>query len=125
MPRATLDKPKPFDYLVMIGAPLLFMAIAVWGLRSLAGADVPQTAIHRLREGVVKPGMTREEVLRLVGRPKAEIQNESGRTTFRYMHGVWDTQSATFREDDAYVDFDASGRVSSVAFETRTPEPPK
>jgi len=120
-----LDKPKPLDYLVMIGGPILFMAIAWWGLHTLAGGGTSETPFERLRNGAIHPGMTQEEVVRAVGPPKAEVQRETGGASYRYMRSTWDTQRATFLEEDAYVDFDRDGRVSGINFEAKTPDPPK
>jgi hypothetical protein len=109
----------------MIGGPVLFLLIAWWGLRALAGGTLPDTPIQRLRDGAVRPGMSQSEVVKAVGPPKVQVERESGGLTFRYMGSTWDTQRATFLEEDAYVDFGSDGRVSAVSFESRTPEPPK
>lgn len=109
----------------MIGGPLLFMIVAVWGLRQLSGPPANVPPVERLRDGSVRPGMTEEEVVKIAGRPKSVSEGADGRTTYRYMDSAWDVQRGTFVEEDAYVDFDSRGQVSNVTFESRTPEPPK
>lgn len=125
MARPKLDRPKPLDYVVMIGGPLVFLAIAWFGLRAIAGGPSHESAIELLREGAVRVGMTEAEVRQAVGSPKAETQSDDGKLTYRYMRSSWDTSRRTFVEEDAYIDFDASGRVSGLAFDSRTPDPPK
>lgn len=120
-----LDKLKPLDYGLMIGLPVIFVAFAFFGLRWFAAPPIPQPSVERLRSGAVHSGMTAEEVLHLAGEPKSVTTNEDGRTTFRYMNSAWDSARSTFVEEDAYVDFDPSGRVTNLSFETQTPAPPK
>jgi hypothetical protein len=123
--RPLLDKPRPLDYLFMIGGPVFFLAICWWGLRAIAGGGGAESPIQRLRDGAVQPGMTQMEVIKSMGPPKADLENQNGSHTFRYMHGNWDTQRNTFLEEDGYVDFGPDGKVSGITFEARTPDPPK
>jgi hypothetical protein len=120
-----MKKLTTVDYVVMIGGPALFMIIAVIGIRAMmvAGPDIDPA--KALRDGAAVSGMNEKDVLRKVGSPKATIDNPDGSTTFRYQHGTWDLNRHTFVEEDAYVDFDVSGRVSGVSFEAKTPSQPK
>jgi len=123
-----MNKPSKLtglDYSVMIGGPLIFVAIAVIGIRALLGGQPVIDPVKMLRDGAVSTGMSEHEVLNKVGQPKATIENKNGGTTFRYQHGTWDTDRSTFVEEDAYIDFDESERVSEVSFESKTPSQPK
>lgn len=105
----------------MFGGPLLFLAIAWVGITSLLGPPPPASPVQKLRSGWVKPGMTESEVLAAVGKPAGESERPAGGFTYRYQGSAWDNERRTFLEEDAYVDFSATGQVSSVTFEARVP----
>ena len=105
----------------MFGGPLVFLAIAVLGIRMLMGPAPPTQAVQRLRDGAVRTGMSESEVRRLVGEPKGTIEKSDGGYTYRYQRSAWDSSRNTFLEEDAYVDFSASGTVTSVVFDSRIP----
>lgn len=121
MARPKLDKPKPIDYAVMFGGPILFLLVAVMGIRSFLGPPPPVQVVQRLRDGAVKPGMTENEVLAAVGEPKGRIEKPDGGFAFRYQRSAWDSQRNTFLEEDAYIDFSAGGTVTGVTFDSRVP----
>ena len=121
MKRKTLT---PIDYAVMIGGPSIFIAIAILGIRSLIVTPDAFNPVKRLKDGMVKPGMAEGEVIKLVGDPKSTTENSTGGFTFRYEHGLWDSDRKTFVEEDAYVDFDDASHVSGISFESRTPPQP-
>lgn len=121
MSRPKLDKPKPIDYLVMFGGPILFLLIAVAGIRSLMGPPPPVQVVQRLRDGAVKVGMTENEVLATVGQPKGRVEKSDGGFTYRYQRSAWDSQRNTLLEEDAYIEFSAGGSVTGVTFDSRVP----
>lgn len=121
MPRPKLDKPKPIDYVVMFGGPLIFLVIAFFGIRSLVGPAPPTQVVQRLRDGAVKVGMTEAEVLSVAGEPKGRIEKSDGGFTFRYQRSAWDTQRNTFLEEDAYIEFSSAGTVTGITFDSRVP----
>ncbi len=112
---------KPIDYAVMFGGPILFLLVAFLGVRSLVGPPAPVSAVQRLRDGVVKVGMTESEVVRAAGPPKGITEKPDGGTTLRYQRSAWDAQRSTFLEEDAYVDLSPDGVVTAVAFDARVP----
>jgi hypothetical protein len=121
-PPPTRDKPAAVDYAVMFGGPAVFLAIVYFGMTSLIGPPPPPNPVDRLREGAVRPGMTEGQVLRNVGRPKGIMDGSDG-YTYRYQRSSWDPQRRLFVEEDAYVDFDDSGRVARISFDSRVPTP--
>jgi len=123
--RPKLDKPKPFDYAVMIGGPAVFLLLAWLGVTSLIGPPPAVNPVQRLRTGMVKAGMTQSEVERLVGPPRAVVDGEEGRVSYRYQKSTWEPDRRTFIEEDAYVDFGPDGTVSGVSFDSRTPSQPQ
>lgn len=108
----------------MFGGPLLFLVIAIVGIRSLLGVGAPD-AMTLLREGAVKVGMTEREVVRAVGEPRVVVEKETGGFTYRYHRGAWDVQRNVFREEDADVEFSPGGRVSSISFHETVPPLPE
>jgi hypothetical protein len=119
--RSKLDKPKPIDYAVMFGGPLIFLLIAFVGIRSFVGPPPPVPVVQRLRDGAVKPGMTEGEVLAAVGPPKGRLEKGDGGFAYRYQRSAWDSQRSTFLEEDAYIDFSAGGTVTGITFDSRVP----
>ena len=116
-----IEKKGPVDYLVMFGGPILFLAIALWGISAFLGPPAPPNKIQMLRDGVVKVGMSERQVVDLVGEPKATIVKPSGGYSFRYQRSTWIPDRKQFVEEDGYVDFDEAGMVTGVALESRTP----
>jgi hypothetical protein len=121
MPTPKLEKPKPIDYAVMFGGPIVFLLIAFLGIRSLVGPPPPVHAVQRLRDGAVRVGMTEAQVRQAVGEPKGTLDKLDGGFAYRYQRSTWDTQRNTFLEEDAYVDFSPEGAVTAVSFDSRTP----
>jgi len=109
----------------MIGLPAIFVAVAYFGLRQYAAPPIPQPAVARLKNGAVRTGMSTEEVVRAAGEPKSITEGEDGRTTYRYMSSAWDVNRGAFVEEDAYVDFDSTGRVSNISFDSQVPTQPR
>jgi hypothetical protein len=108
-----LGKPTAVDYVVMIGGPICFLAIAIWGLLWLLGPAPPENPVSLLKQGAVKPGMTREQVLDQVGAPKDLETRPDGGFAFIYHRGT----EEPFVEEDAVVTFSPSGLVTRVSFE--------
>jgi hypothetical protein len=116
-------KLRPIDWAFLIGGPIVFLAIAWFGLNAIIGPGPAPHPVALLRAGRVTPGMTEGEVRALLGPPKADITQEEGKYYFRYQRSSWQSDTKTFVEEDAYVDFESDGRVSGVSFESRTPPP--
>ncbi len=91
----------------------------------MLGSTGPDDPVKLLRNGVVKVGMSQQEVESKVGLPKYTMDRESGGITFRYQHGTWDVERKQFMEEDAFVDFTADGTVSSISFDSKVPEQAK
>ena len=121
MAKPKLDRPKPIDYAVMFGGPILFLGLAWIGIQSLLGPAPPVSAVQKLRGGAVKVGMKEPEVRAAVGGPVGLSDRADGGFTYRYQGSSWDNGRQTFAEEDAYVDFSSSGQVTAVTFESRVP----
>lgn len=115
-----LGKPTALDYAVLFGGPIAFLAIAVFGTLWLLGPAPPNNPVSLLKKGAVQVGMTPEEVVDQVGRPKSIEPRPAGGFTYRYHRGT----AEPFVEEDAYVDFSESGRVVNVTFERTAIRPP-
>ncbi len=113
MSKSALGKPTAMDYAVMIGGPLAFLLLAVLGILWVLGPGPPPNPVKLIREGAVKNGMSAAEVRRAVGEPKSVVSRPDGGVTWRYRRGT----AEPFVEDDAYVDFGASGHVIGVTVE--------
>lgn len=121
--KSTKRKLEPIDWAFFIGGPALFLAIAWFGLQAIIGPGPAPSAIQKLKAGVITPGKTAEDVLKSIGNPKATVEKADGTYYFRYERSAWSGETKTFAEEDAYVDFDSTGRVTGVSFESRTPPP--
>jgi hypothetical protein len=119
------EKPTKLDYVVLVLGPLLFLTIAVLGIRSLLGIGGGPHPVERLRNGEVRAGMSEPQVLALLGSPRLVVNNEDGTYILRYDRSEWNARDKTFTQVDADVRFDANGVVSGVAFDSATPAPPK
>jgi hypothetical protein len=118
--RHLLGKPTAFDYLVMIGLPIAFVGIAFWGIVSLMGPAPPANPVSLLKKGVVKIGMTRDQVTSEVGEPKSIESSPDGTFSYVYHRGT----EEPFVEEDATVSFNADGFVRGVSFQkTAVPLP--
>lgn len=103
----------------MIGGPIAFIAILIWGILFLLGPAPPANPISKLKRGVVKPGMTPRQVVEAVGtEPKSIETRPDGGFTYVYHRGT----EEPFVEEDALVAFSAQGFVVNVTFE-RAPVP--
>jgi hypothetical protein len=109
-----LGKPTAIDYVVMIGMPAAFLAIAFWGILWAFGPPPPENPVSRLKQGVVKPGMTQSQVVDAVGRePQSVEPSPDGGFAYVYHRGT----SEPFVEEDAAVHFNSAGFVIRVTFE--------
>ena len=118
--RNPLGKPTAFDYLVMIGLPIAFLGIAFWGIVSLMGPAPPANPVSLLKKGVVKIGMSRDQVVGHVGEPKSIETSPDGSFAFIYHRGT----EEPFVEEDATVSFTQDGFVRGVSFQkTAVPLP--
>jgi hypothetical protein len=105
---------------VMIGGPVAFMAIAIWGILWLLGPAPPDSPIQRLRDGRVTPGMTAERAVEILGPPKAVVEREDGSRTLIYQRDSTDPGY----QDDGLVEIGAGGFVISTRVERVPVEPP-
>ncbi|MCW5943766.1 MAG: hypothetical protein KIS66_16155 [Fimbriimonadaceae bacterium] len=115
-----LGTPTRVDYAVMIGGPIVFMLILWFGVNWIVGPGPPPRPIQKLKAGVVKNGMTSEQVIAQVGPPAGIVESPDGSFTYRYQG----TGEDAFLAEDAFVDFGAGGRVVNVTFEKTPVKPP-
>lgn len=116
-PRTTRDplgKITPLDYVFMIGGPVLCLAIILLGVRWALGPAPPDNPVSRLKQGVVKPGMTKDQVLDELGRQPQSVESRpDGGVNWVYHRGT----EEPFVEEDAVIAFSAGETVVSVSFE--------
>ena len=117
--RSALGKPTAVDYLAMIGGPIAFLAIAIWGILWLLGPAPPPNPVSKLKGGAVRPSMTQRQVVDAVGEPKSIEPRPDGGVDWVYHRGT----AEPYVEEDASVTFNAQGSVVRVSFEKSSPPP--
>lgn len=109
---------RPVDWAFLIGGPIVFLAIAWFGLQAIIGPPPPLPAVQRIQQGAIRIGMTEGEVIRAVGSPRSVAENEDGTYTFRYQRSRWNPDARIAIEEDAFVDFSPNGVVTAITFES-------
>lgn len=123
-PARRQTKYGPGDYAFLIGMPILFLIIAVLGVRSILGPVPTPHPVEQLREGFVVTGLSESAIRARLGAPTQEFSREDGSTVLRYSRGVWDTNRRTFVQEDADVVLSAEGIAVRVQFDSSTPPIP-
>ncbi len=98
---------------MLYGGPLLFLLFGALLVLWVLGPAPPPNPIAEIRSGKVVSGMSIDQVIAAIGRPKGIEPREDGGMTFRYRHGT----SEPFVEEDAYVDINAAGFVFGTSIE--------
>lgn len=106
------------DYAVMIGGPIAFLLVAVLGILWVLGPAPARNPVELVKKGEVRTGMTRSQVLDLLGAPKSKVPLPDGGEAWKYHHGT----SEPFVEEDADLKFDAGGALLGAVV-SRTPVP--
>lgn len=107
--------------LVLYGMPILFFAIAWWGITSLLGPAPPPKPVNLIRDGAAQPGMLIDRVVEKVGVPKSIETYPDGTQGYVYHQGT----AEPFVEEEATVVVSENGVVLRVAIEKVTvPQPP-
>ena len=120
-----VKKLQPIDYAFMIGGPVAFVLLMVVCWSFLIGPRPPMNPISLLKGGKVRVGMSVSEVESTVGSPKYTTTNPDGSEAFHYQGSQWEPSRKVVLGEDATVNFDASGRVSSLSFNSEEPPPLK
>src|SRR5512132_3716760 len=86
--RSVLGKPTAIDYVFMFGGPILFLAIAFWGILWVLGPVPAPNPITLIKKGEVKVGMSQGQVERVLGEPKSTEPQADGSVNWIYHHGT-------------------------------------
>ena len=119
MAKPKLPKLQPVDYAVMFGGPILFLIVAVLGIRALLGPAPQVDPIRAIRNEEIRSGMSRNEVLDKLGAPSQDTG-----TTLTYRRTVWDENRKEFAQDEGTIELDGSERVISTKVERLQPPAP-
>jgi hypothetical protein len=119
-----LGKATPLELVFLYGAPVLFLALAWYLATSFLGPPLQVSTVRQIKDGAVKTGMSEVQVLRAVGEPKGRIEKTEGAFTYRFQSSAWDPDRKVPLEEDAYIEFDANGYVTSLSFDSRVPPTP-
>lgn len=114
------ERKTPLDWFFLVGMPVLFLAVAWWGITSLLGPPAPVRAVGLIKKGAINVGMTTTQVESEVGVPKdIEIQPDG---TFNYVYHQGTAEP--FVEEEATVTFSSSGVVTRILVEKVQVKPP-
>lgn len=108
----------------MIGGPLLFLAIAVFGIRALLGPPPELNPVDEIRAGRIRAGMTLDNVVDRLGAPSDLQTKEDGSSALIYRRTGWEQERKEFVQYEATVSLDASGRVIDAKVEKLQPPAP-
>jgi hypothetical protein len=87
-PTRRFRKLGPVDYAFLIGGPIAFFLIAFFGLRAVVGPIPQSSAVQRIKDGEITPGMTTAQVLNKLGAPKNLETKADGSATIIYTRTV-------------------------------------
>lgn len=114
------EKLQPADYFFMIGLPVIFIALIVFGMKTIIGPIPKPSAVQRIRDGEIKPGMSLREVQNLLGAPKEISQFPDGSTVLTYTRSTMDGELAV---EVATVQLTPNNTVLTTQLSRQTPTP--
>ena len=123
MRRPQLPPLRPIDYGFLIGGPLVFLLIAVFGMRAIVGPIPQPSPVQRIKDGEITSGMGYDEVLRKLGKPKEITTAATGdSTTVIYTRTVAD---GDLQIEEGVITFDATMRVQEAHVDRQLPTKPQ
>ena len=119
MPDESPPPPKlaPLDYAFMIGGPILFLLIAIFGMRAVIGPIPQPSPVQRIKDEEIKPGMTLSDVLHRLGKPKDIQTRDDGSQELIYTRTVSDGELTL---EEGVIDFGTSGTVVGTHVDRQT-----
>ena len=106
----------PFDYAFLFGLPIVFLAIAWFGITSLLGPAPPTRAVTLIKEGKVAVGMPIDRAVNEVGAPKDIESYPDGTQGYVYHQGT----AEPFIEEEATLIVSESGVILRIKIEKST-----
>jgi hypothetical protein len=117
---AKVQRLQAVDYLFMIGLPLLFLLVVAFGMRAIIGPIPQPSAVQRIKDGEIKPGMTWSQVRKRIGDPKEITQNLDGTATLTYLRTTLDGELSV---EEGIVVIGPANTVVSTRVERQRPDP--
>lgn len=115
-----LPKPTAFDYVVMIGGPIVCL-LAIWfGMSRIMGPQPVKDPVAKLHDGVIAKGSTEKQTLSELGPPKAVTEDDTGGFVYRYQRSVYRGDARELAEEDALVQFSVSNVVTGITYDVHT-----
>ncbi len=124
--KANLDKVqfpklKPIDYVFMIGGPIAFLLVAIFGMKAVIGPIPHPSAVQRIKDGDIKPGTPLTQVLHDLGQPKSVSLNPDGTTTVIYTTTVADPD---LQIEEGIIQVTQGGEVLNTSTDRQLPTKP-
>ena len=111
-------KLEPIDYLFMIGGPALFLFIAIFGMTKVIGPIPHASPVQRIKDGEIKSGMTLDQVLHDLGKPKEVETHDDGTATVIYTRTVADPD---LQVEEGVIELSPSGTVITTTIDRQLP----
>jgi len=106
--RARLPAMRPIDYALLIGMPILFFLVAMFGLMRIIGPIPKSSPVQRIKDGEIKAGMSAKEIVDKLGAPKEIQAKPDGSATIIYTRTVAD---GDLQIEEGVITLDTAGRV--------------
>jgi len=106
--RARLPAMRPIDYALLIGMPILFFLVAMFGLMRIIGPIPKSSPVQRIKDGEIKAGMSAKEIVDELGAPKEIQAKPDGSATIIYTRTVAD---GDLQIEEGVITLDTAGRV--------------
>jgi len=99
---------RPIDYALLIGMPILFFLVAMFGLMRIIGPIPKSSPVQRIKDGEIKAGMSAKEIVDELGAPKEIQAKPDGSATIIYTRTVAD---GDLQIEEGVITLDTAGRV--------------
>jgi len=122
MRRPQLPPLRPIDYAFLIGGPIVFLLIAVLGMRVVVGPIPPPSPVQRIKDGEITQGMSLDDVVKKLGKPKEITTAPSGdSTTVIYTRTVAD---GDLQIEEGVITLDTTMHVVEAHVDRQLPTKP-
>jgi hypothetical protein len=119
--KVRFPKLEPIDYAFMIGGPLAFLLIAIFGMKAVIGPIPHPSAVQRIKDGDIKPGTPLNQVLHELGEPKSVTLNPDGTSTVIYIRTVADPD---LQIEEGIIQVTQGGEVLTTTVDRQLPTKP-
>ena len=114
-----INRKTPLDYFFLFGMPVVFLAIAWFGIVAILGPAAPIRPVTLIKNGAISIGMFDYQVKEKVGEPKDVERYPEGGFAYVYHQGT----AEPFVEEEATVTFSESALVIRINVEKVTIPP--